>query len=880
MAIGPYDSAPQRRPQVRYVSQHVPMPFKEIMHFKERRTQAYNQNQAMADAVENMANVQALAKDKALRNERVAEYEDEMMSKLRESKGDYSLMSGDIRNMARRLKTELSRGRLGQISNNLASAQAYQKELDEMYSNDSISLDQYNTLSAMSMDAYEGVQNDPMADSYNTFSGVKAAQYQDLQKYVDEHLKGWKADQIAKKQWGLENGKYWRLSGGKKEFVDAKELEIAALNAMQNDPKIRAYVQQDADMQQWKAGKNESEFDRDSYIKNSYQRAANFGAAKYGYSKTLEIYDDIKFDQFKLAADKRAHDTKMSLGLSHQVSWSTNPAFASAEERKKAFNGGAQTDLDNTYRSAASKVTGISNPNDAMKAVVNYYTEVFKQSNPDFNPNNPQDFKMIQDSFKSALFVGDIPEKLMHPKTQFAAADYNKMYGAIQSAQNSLSTVNRQNAAAQEHGLKYEGYHPNVQRQKEYEMKTHNIDPNKRYTLNGQGVVQGSGYDNINLGPESAMGAKGQTKLDGKKYSWDISGDDQASIMAAIDHTSEMGSKATVGNWSVVRASGQIDQYKAFSDFGKSLDKVKTETIGDKLLSPFAAAYELTNEVGNEIDKQFGTEGTSYDFYVTNNATGETIGINAESGNGALDTVVKNHNPNSRKKYTERYDNYLEQLEAPRVKQMAMTDFGTYNVPTADGGSYKVGTAEYAKSIHNFIQEQPRRLQYYTDDFTDGKKTFEEAVISQVYTEEEIESGDIDMDNLNWGNPGFVVDGTTNGGQGEFLATYTVSRKDGLGNTQVFVPLSDIGGSVPGYAKEAEAWKMSMAYQRAMAAGGDGQLIFEPDTNQPIASVNMDGSVVIPGKGKINTATGKPRELVVPKNQAVGALIAYMQGTL
>jgi hypothetical protein len=842
MAIGPYDGAPQRRPQVRYVSQHVELPFKELKDFQNRRTQAYYKGLAASDALNNMANVNALTQDKALRNARVKEYEDRSTKMIEELEGDYSLAGKEIMGIGRDLKKELTSGRLGKISGNYNSAVAYEKDLKEKLDEGKIYLEKYKNLLNMSNVGYSGVE-DEISDSYSSYNGIEAAEDIDLMAYADEHLEGWKADVFNTKQWGqTDDGRYWKLTGDKKEIVDEKELKVHALNAMRNDPKVRSFVDQEVQMAKFAAEQNGEPFDANTYRKQVFDQAASFGAAKNGYEKVQDVYTDIKEDGYELASYKKnlsKPSTHGAFGAEVKLI-EENPYWENTDEFKQKLNGGMDNSLKASWDKAFTTLTGESTNTpqgkEAMNAAMSYYAEAIKEENPEFNPRSANGVSEIKDRMLKDLRQGIYPESLMGD-SDISASDQLSLAKDIQSMTNAKNIIDNAHEEATKVAQKSTGYYLSTDDQIKADGEKFKVNPEEKFTVEGEevsGTYKSAGYIN----------PKGL----------EMNGKESLELASAIKHVNGgLFSSKTLGRWTVAPT-------KEGSENNKTAPLQGTDSL-------LEMAGKVFKGVANSKDK----------WRVTDNVTGKKYILDSNTGIPVVDDAIKNwkSNSSSKEKYQEKYDNFIETKERATTKQFATQDLGTYDVMNPQTNRIeRIDLAEHTKDLGKFVVGQIDSFEFYSDDLAEKAEPFSSKV-SQLYSEEEIAKGKADPV---ISDPLFVIAGATNGLSSETYMRYNISRKDKSKSLNIFLPLSKVSG-VNNMGLKTSTMKMAIAVRKAMLAGGDGQDVYEPNSNLPIAEIR-GGRVVLPNQGRGFKKNGERKDYVIPQGQEPQTLLAFTNGTL
>ena len=287
-----------------YKSQYVRLPFQQLQAFADKRQRSFDAAEMAEDAMRNkLLQVQALRKDTKLRNQLIGNYEDEMIKNIEATGGDYAMAIPKIKAMGKRLHQDLTRGQLGAISGNHASAMAYNKALKEKYDKGDIDLKQLNGLQEISMYNYQGVQEQLQDNGlYNSFSGVEAANLVDIDKKVDDAVKGYMADKFNTSQYhSTPDGRYRYKTEDGWKTVKASDVYRDIEGMLYNDTEVMSYLNQEVQIDGFHANQRGEQYDMNSHLKSKLHQYASRAASKAGFREDWHLQDDYKADEYYLA---------------------------------------------------------------------------------------------------------------------------------------------------------------------------------------------------------------------------------------------------------------------------------------------------------------------------------------------------------------------------------------------------------------------------------------------------------------------------------------------------------------------------------------------------------------------------------------------------
>ena len=289
--------------QQTYVSQHVQLPFAELQGYADKRQATFDQAELAEEAIHSrLLQAQALQKDKKLRNDIIANYENEMVKNIEATGGDYALAIPKIKQQGRQLHEDFTRGRLGAITGNFNSAQAYSKGLQEKYDKGDITLDQYNGLQAISMSNYKGVQEAIQPGSnYNSYNGITEANKVDVDAKVEDLIDGYMADKSDSGQWSqTPDGRYRYHTKSGWKTVRADDVYRDVAKALEGDKDVMNFLSQTTQIEGFNAQQQGLDFDFSSSLNSKLNQYSRRAASKAGFKESYHDQDKFKADEYAL----------------------------------------------------------------------------------------------------------------------------------------------------------------------------------------------------------------------------------------------------------------------------------------------------------------------------------------------------------------------------------------------------------------------------------------------------------------------------------------------------------------------------------------------------------------------------------------------------
>lgn len=245
--------------------------------------------------------VNALPQDISIRNQKLNEYDQKLHSWYDKYKDNLTVGVPELRNLKNAFNQDVTRGQLGAIASNYAARKAHEEEVNKAYTAGNINQQRRDALLAADLYDYSGVGPENATGSYNFYKGSTPAKEVDLADKAVKLAEGWKADKIERGGYHQDkNGLYFINSVGSKEYADPSEIKTYVSTALQQDPTVRSFIDQETKLHNIGVNENTELYSTDpkgnpvqvnplkylEHYKNSFiDDAANLAAAKYGYTQ-------------------------------------------------------------------------------------------------------------------------------------------------------------------------------------------------------------------------------------------------------------------------------------------------------------------------------------------------------------------------------------------------------------------------------------------------------------------------------------------------------------------------------------------------------------------------------------------------------------------
>ena len=206
----------------------------------ETRRQRYMDNFYASEAVrQSAADLQAapFEGDEAYRQQ-LLQNTDNVLQSIAD-KGDYENMTIAVNRAASGYQK-----RAKPLEANLAAYNTYKEELDKLYDEGKIDMEDYNGTMALAQKGYSGLQMDEDGNATNYFSGLKAIQNPDVPKMIKEALQGIVADeneQVIEVLGQGPDGMYQVKTTNGIKTVTEDRVENA-LRMVMEDPRVTQYL--------------------------------------------------------------------------------------------------------------------------------------------------------------------------------------------------------------------------------------------------------------------------------------------------------------------------------------------------------------------------------------------------------------------------------------------------------------------------------------------------------------------------------------------------------------------------------------------------------------------------------------------------------------
>jgi hypothetical protein len=233
---------------------YVGAPVEEIQKLGETLDTRYRENRAKANQINNIANnLDVREVNRSLVDQEITQYNDKL--KALSAAGNYENLSNELDTLANDFNSNKI---LTKAVEDKKKSAAWRGEIESMYKEGKIDYTTYqNTLKFTDKQNNKALVYNPVTKTYdNIFSGFNPAEYQDISKAMLDMAKDWKADSkpvtVTYKKGGKDvtsqivydpMGKGFFFAGTTKS-VPEDELQSALTDAIMNNPKYMAYINQ------------------------------------------------------------------------------------------------------------------------------------------------------------------------------------------------------------------------------------------------------------------------------------------------------------------------------------------------------------------------------------------------------------------------------------------------------------------------------------------------------------------------------------------------------------------------------------------------------------------------------------------------------------
>lgn len=206
----------------------------------------YDRNYELANTIKNNF-IQSLPQDRAVANEMQRDYEKRIDEIVAKYGSDYSKASNELNNLTYSIKKDYGPGgKAGAIIGNYNNYVDWRKTQQELVEKGKALGEDLNMADSYFMNEYKGIGNfDPITGAYNRFNADQLTEYVDPDSIVQDVYKNFKPEKYKVGRTEFKNG----LQTYREEEVDgisANRLHPSFTTALSNNPKYRAYLQQQA----------------------------------------------------------------------------------------------------------------------------------------------------------------------------------------------------------------------------------------------------------------------------------------------------------------------------------------------------------------------------------------------------------------------------------------------------------------------------------------------------------------------------------------------------------------------------------------------------------------------------------------------------------
>ena len=228
-----------------YKSNYIPAPIDELAVLGKTLDDKYSANKALYDE-DNLLHVDAKDQDIPERNKILGGYTDQLAQTVKDNNGAYEKIGPQVSMITNRIHKDMTMGRLAAMQGNVASTSAYYKEVDDAVTKGNISPETGSKLKAEAEHNYQGIGDGGANGVYNRYSGILPTKEVNIDEKAAKLIEGWKSDknQSIPVLSTLPSGAqvYTQKTV---ESASPSEIRDAALKALNADPEVNSYLNQD-----------------------------------------------------------------------------------------------------------------------------------------------------------------------------------------------------------------------------------------------------------------------------------------------------------------------------------------------------------------------------------------------------------------------------------------------------------------------------------------------------------------------------------------------------------------------------------------------------------------------------------------------------------
>lgn len=174
MAVNRFDRPADLAVRDTFVPQTVQVPFEELAFGLQQRQGTFNQNEGILNEGLLALDVNAIPQDRIERNNEIEKFESEFQDIVNTVSGDLSLAGRQSRDFARKINTNLKRGKLSAIDNRFKQQQAFFGEIDKKVEDGKLSANKASLLKNLSISTTPTLQNED--GSFNSISSFPVSE--------------------------------------------------------------------------------------------------------------------------------------------------------------------------------------------------------------------------------------------------------------------------------------------------------------------------------------------------------------------------------------------------------------------------------------------------------------------------------------------------------------------------------------------------------------------------------------------------------------------------------------------------------------------------------------------------------------------------------
>lgn len=373
----------------------------------------------------------ALYKDEPRRQEIVKGYEsrvDELTRKLAENPLEFRKQEGSIRQLARDIHEDWTRGEAAAIQGNFAARETYKKKYAELVAAGKANAADFNAAMNYFDKNFQGTSYNKDTNLYNQYITEDLAKFINIEDIAETRGQGYLAD-VTEKLGAFKEGNYLYTSKDKTKRVTYEEIHNGVITAMQNDKELMDYYKQ-----QIKFGVYTPE-----QVTKMINDAAHRVSNKYSFLEQEKGRTSINEDQFALQADRYAREKDLH-GWKENFKLIQNVATDRNNEQAK-YNTVLGKDPKTGIVTLQTRDAAIKSLKDNANKPIDLLQQQLLQQYSNMGNNNPAEYQKILDAIAAAKQGNFTDIKAILPNYNIGTQDG---FGDIKQIENQWKATNNQ----------------------------------------------------------------------------------------------------------------------------------------------------------------------------------------------------------------------------------------------------------------------------------------------------------------------------------------------------------------------------------------------------------------------------------------------------